>query len=115
MRFVEIKITCYDKEEQKVVGEDNANGVNTRCCVDLYNVETFWEDPVTHELLIYMHNGVSYWTSTYTFDQFRDLYKNNSEEVVKKDMTDKEFCPDCNQPIKDDSCTVCGRIVVKNK
>jgi hypothetical protein len=141
MRLVEIKISCHKKEDELIAGENNVDDVPARCDIDLDKVATYWEDPVNKEVLIYMDNGVSYWTDSYTFDEFRiamvvsgkgaslakerpivfnkPMDSSGSPETVTTcgtgPATFLAICPDCSQVLQNGKCTACGRVVTKNK
>lgn len=76
MRLIEIKISVYEKDVADIVGNDNHKLDELRsCCIDLDKVESFWEDPVKDGgdgLLIKMDSKDSYWTESFTLDQFRE-------------------------------------------
>lgn len=94
MRLIEIKISVYEKDVADIVGNDNHKLDELRsCCIDLDRVESFWEDPVKEGgdgILIKFYSGDSYWTKSFTLDQFRNvLQKERFEQIHFSDLIDQ--------------------------
>lgn len=105
MRLLEITIAVYPKETTEILGEnDRSLDVERRCVIDLDRVESFWEDPAKDGgdgILIKFYSGDSYWTKSFTLDQFK---KKLCEETIQRvPYSDVVACPETSE-----LCVVCG-------
>lgn len=105
MRLLEITIAVYPKETTEILGENNRSlDVECRCIIDLDRVESFWEDPAKDGgdgILIKFYSGDSYWTKSFTLDQFK---KKLFEETIQRvPYSDVVACTGNIEP-----CVVCG-------
>lgn len=94
MRLLEITIAVYPKETTEILGEnDRSLDVERRCIIDLDRVESFWEDPAKDGgdgILIKFYSGDSYWTKSFTLEQFRNiLQKERFEQIHFSDLIDQ--------------------------
>jgi hypothetical protein len=93
MRHLEITIMVYLKRVSELLGEnDRSTDVQRRCVIDLERVESFWEDPASDGgdgLLVKMFSGDSYWTKSFTLNQFRLLVEGGCfKRVPMSDIVD---------------------------
>ena len=83
MRLLKIKISCFDRKQAELFGNDDfENDVPSECVIDLDRVTSVWQNP-SGEICIHVgSHQESYWTNTYTLDVFVNLWNNNKGELV---------------------------------
>jgi hypothetical protein len=121
MRFVEIKIECYNDKDADVVGKDNAKCTPSKCMVNLDTIDSFWVDPDNDKICIYTLSGTSYWTDSFTYEEFKAMINNDGARILTEtsdvdvSVSDSKIklpvavrCHDCGCLSAFSVCDVCG-------
>jgi len=82
VRLLKIGIECFDKQQYELLGPNNfGDDTPSECVIDLDRVTSVWQNP-SGEICIHVgSHQESYWTNSYTLDEFVNLWNNNKGAV----------------------------------